>query len=271
MEALDFGEPKQNGFDYPLPLTEKYQPRKIEEFIGMEPAKKIFQNLLSAPRPVAVLLVGPAGSGKTTMTLAFVEQLPGTLHHLSSQKCDVAALDRLKDTLIYYPSRGEFHVVLTDECDQMTDKAQLQLLSQMDGTASLRPRFGGGWERGSPPPVIRVFTCNGIGHDQTDPPRTFEPRFLSRCLGVPCRKPEVAEIAQFLRHIWSLEGGDPSADPAPLAESCEGVRDALTRLEVALCTGALLSTLKGGCAADQVPMPRPPDQRESLLPPSRAA
>ena len=36
METLDFGEPRQNGFDYPLPLVEKYQPRKIEDFIGLE-------------------------------------------------------------------------------------------------------------------------------------------------------------------------------------------------------------------------------------------
>jgi hypothetical protein len=40
MESLDFGEPKQNGFGYPMPLVEKYQPRKIEEFIGLEGPKR---------------------------------------------------------------------------------------------------------------------------------------------------------------------------------------------------------------------------------------
>jgi hypothetical protein len=58
---------------------------------------------------------------------------------------------------------------------------------------------------------------------------------------VACEKPEVAEIAQFLRRIWSLEGGNASADPSPLAEGCDGVRDALTKLEVALSTGILPS------------------------------
>jgi len=58
---------------------------------------------------VAVLLVGPPGCGKTTLAMAFAEELPGTLHHLSSQKCHVAALDRLTDLLAYYPSRGKFH------------------------------------------------------------------------------------------------------------------------------------------------------------------
>jgi len=48
-------------------------------------------------------------------------------------------------------------------------------------------------------------------------------------------------MGEFLRRIWSLEGGDPAADPSPLAEGCDGVRDALTKLEVALCTGILPS------------------------------
>src|ERR1017187_8111570 len=85
---MDFGQPKQNGFDYPMPLVEKYQPRKIEDFVGLEGPKRLFANLLNVPRPMAVLLVGPAGCGKTTLAMAFAEQLPGTLHHVSSQKCD---------------------------------------------------------------------------------------------------------------------------------------------------------------------------------------
>lgn len=215
METLiDFGEPKQNGFEYPIPLTEKYQPRKIEDFIGLEGPKRLLGNLLKAPRPVAILLVGPPGSGKTSMAMAFAEQLPGTLHHVSSQKCDVAALDRLNLTLCYYPARGKFQIVKVDEADQMTDKAQLQLLSRLDGTASLKPKFGGGWERGTPLPVIWIFTCNGRGETGTNPPSTFEPRFLSRCLLLACGKPDVEEIGTFLRRIWSLEGRPATDDPS---------------------------------------------------------
>jgi hypothetical protein len=185
--------------------------------------------------------------------MAFAEELPGTLHHVSSQKCDVAALGRLTDLLAYYPSRGRFHVVKVDEADQMTDKAQLQLLSKLDSTGWLRPTFGGGSERGLAPQVIWIFTCNGRGEEGTTPPSTFEPRFLSRCLVVACGKPEVAEIARFLRRIWSLEGGTASDDPSPLAEGCDGVRDALTKLEVALCTGILPSRSAEGRAPAQRP------------------
>jgi hypothetical protein len=153
----------------------------------------------------------------------------------------VAALDSLNDLCAYYPTRGKFHVGLVDEADQMTEKAQLQLLSRLDGTGSLKPTFGGGRERGPALPVIWVFTCNGRGENGTTPPGTFEPRFLSRCLVVGCEKPDVGDVAQFLRRVWSLEGGSASHDPSPLAERCDGVRDALTKLEVALCTGILPS------------------------------
>jgi energy-coupling factor transporter ATP-binding protein EcfA2 len=241
MENLDFGEPKQNGFGYPMPLVEKYQPRKIEDFISLEGPKRLFGNLLKAPRPVAVLLVGPPGCGKTTLGMAFADELPGTLHHISSQKCDVAALDRLNELCQYYPSRGRFHIVLVDEADQMTDKAQLQLLSKLDSTGWLKPTFGGGSERGPAPQVIWIFTCNGWGENGTTPPSTFEPRFLSRCLVVACGKPDVGEITRFLRRVWSLEGGNAPDDPSPLAEDGDGMRDALTKLEVALCTGILPS------------------------------
>jgi hypothetical protein len=81
--------------------------------------------------------------------MAFADELPGSLHHISSQKCDVAALDRLTDLLAHYASRGKFHVVLRDEADQMTEKAQLQLLRvrYLAPASPILTRSNGSFER----------------------------------------------------------------------------------------------------------------------------
>lgn len=46
-------------------LEQKYRPRTIESFCGLEKPKRIFTNLLRRPRPCALLCEGPTGVGKT--------------------------------------------------------------------------------------------------------------------------------------------------------------------------------------------------------------
>ena len=68
------------------------------------------------------------------------------------------------------------------------------------------------------------------------------------------QRAEVAEIARFLQRIWVLQGGDAASDPSSLAEGCDGIRDALTKLEVALCTGVLPVPL---AQREKAPAPKP--------------
>ena len=237
--AFDLGQPKQNGIDFPATLAERYQPRKIRDFIGLERVKQLMVNLIAKPRPCALLFVGPPGAGKTALGMAFAEELPGTLIHNPAQKCDVATLDKLSDTTAGYPSRGKFWVVLIDEANEMTEKAQLQLLSRLDGTAALKPVFGGGFERGEAPPIIWIFTCNGRGADQTEPPPSLLPRFRSRCMIVPFPAASQSVLAAYLERMWDAEGGQrdvPVEYFSYMAEG-DGVRDALMRLESDLLAG----------------------------------
>lgn len=237
--TIDLGQPIQHGIEYPKPLTEKYRPAAVADFVGLDDAKKVLTNLLARQRNAALLFVGPPGTGKTTITMAFARELPGALHHVPAQKCDVAAIDALSEKLAYCPGKGRFHIVLVDEADQMTEKAQLQLLSKLDAAANLKPCFGGGVEIGKPPEVIWIFTCNGRGEEQTEPPTSLLPRFLGRCGVIAFPKPNSKDIEAYVRKAWAAEGGEESADLAPLAEQCDGVRDALTKAELALITGRL--------------------------------
>ena len=230
---FDLGEPRQHNITFPLSLAEKYRPQHLTQFAGLPEAKKVFAALLSQPRPCNLMLVGPPGTGKTTMALVFAELLPGTLHHISSQKADVAAIDALWGHCQFCPTRGRFHIIVLDEADEATDRAQVQLLSQLDSAATLRPDFGGGVSQGTPPPIIWIFTANGTGPEHTDPSFRFERRFLSRSIIVPFPRPSDGELAAYLAAVHQAEGrnGLSEEDFLSIASVSDGPRDALMRLE----------------------------------------
>ena len=70
------------SFAFPQSLADKYRPRRIEDFAGLEKPKKILRKFAANPYPSAWLFVGPPGVGKTTMALALAETLSAELHHI---------------------------------------------------------------------------------------------------------------------------------------------------------------------------------------------
>lgn len=204
-------------FAFPQPLAEKYRPRAIDDFLGLDRPKRIVASFARNPRCAAFLFTGPSGTGKTTMALALCEAINGELIHIPSSHCTVAELEDSLQMTQYVPMAGKrFWFVLVDEADQMTDKAQLALLSKLDSTG----RIDG---------CVFVFTCNATDR--------LEARFLSRCLTIEFSSYGMAgEIAEYLARVWHAEGGDGNGpDFARLAKECRNnVRDCLGRLEVEL-------------------------------------
>ena len=210
-------ESTQTGIPFPVSLSEKYRPQTIAEFIGLERPKKVLSAFCKRPTSGAWLFVGPSGVGKSTMALALAEELWAELHKIPSQKCNAQTIEDTVRLCWYAPmSPGGFHVVLADEADQMTNAAQLALLSKLDATDPA-------------PNTIWIFTANDT--------ERLERRFLSRCKMLDFSSYGLAEqIAAYLAKVWHAEGGNGNApDLVRLAkDSRNNVRDCLMRLEVEL-------------------------------------
>jgi DNA polymerase III subunit gamma/tau len=203
-------------FAFPRPLAEKYRPRTIGDFAGLEKPKRILSKFAANPYQSAWLFVGPPGVGKTTMALALAETLGAELHHIPSQQCNVAAVEDVIRQCWYVPVSGGLHLVLVDEADKMSNAAQLHFLSKLDATAF-------------PPQTIFVFTCNA-----TD---GLEPRFLSRTRQIEFSSYGLAaEVARLLESIWQREANGASAPNFAriVKDSSNNVRDALMTLETEL-------------------------------------
>lgn len=204
------------SFAFPQPLAEKYRPRTISQFAGLEKPKRILGKFAANPYPSAWLFVGPPGVGKTTMALALTETLGAELHHIPSQQCNVGAVEDVLRQCWYVPMAGGFHLVLVDEADKMSPAAQLHFLSKLDATAF-------------PPQTIFVFTCNA-----TD---GLEPRFLSRTRQIEFSSYGIAgEATRLLESIWQREASGAAAPNFSriVKESGNNVRDALMVIETEL-------------------------------------
>jgi replication factor C small subunit len=201
---------------FPQSLTEKYRPRTIGEFAGLEKPKKILAKFAANPYPSAWLFVGPPGTGKTMAALVLAETLRAEAHHIPSQQCNVANVEDVIRQCWYVPASGGFHLVLIDEADRMSNAAQLHFLSKLDATAF-------------PPQTIFIFTCNS-----TD---GLESRFLSRTRQIEFSSYGMAgDATRLLESVWQREAdGSPAPNFARIVkESSNNVRDSLMRLETEL-------------------------------------
>jgi replication-associated recombination protein RarA len=205
---------------FPQSLSEKYRPRTITDFAGLDKPKRMMSKFAANPYPSAWLFVGPSGTGKTTMALAMAEQIPAELHHIPSKSCDLATVENVSRQCHYAPRMFDWkpaplHLVLVDEADQMSYPAQLAFLSKLDATAM-------------PPNTVFVFTCNSV--------ENLEKRFLSRCRVVEFSSYGMnGAIAELLEKIWTSETDNPVERPnfqRIAKESTNNVRDALMSLEV---------------------------------------
>lgn len=82
--SMAFVEPPQAGLQFPVSLAERYEPRRIEDFIGLAQPKALLAKLARRPMHCSLLFVGPPGTGKTAMAMAFADAIGGSLKHVQA-------------------------------------------------------------------------------------------------------------------------------------------------------------------------------------------
>lgn len=114
--------------------VEKYRPLSVDDCILSSPLKGTFQGIVNTGDVPNLLLVGPAGSGKTTVARAICSQLDLDYIFINASRDNGIA--EVRDKITQYASalsfEGKRKVIILDEADNLSPQAQLALRASIE-------------------------------------------------------------------------------------------------------------------------------------------
>jgi len=121
--------------------TEKYRPKTLDEIINQEGIVKRMKGFVNRKNTPNLLLAGPAGVGKTTAIVAFVNDLYGPenvrTNFLELNASDERGIDVVRNRIKDFARTSSygmvpFKMILLDEADALTSPAQTALRRTME-------------------------------------------------------------------------------------------------------------------------------------------
>jgi len=208
--------------------VEKYRPQSLDDVIGQEEAVKQLKEWTDDPSTPHMLFSGPAGTGKTSVILAFAKDKYGEgwkNNIMSLNASDERGIDVIRNKVKSFArqstavgSNANHQYIHLDEMDSLTDSAQPALRRVMEKFSD-QTKF--------------VMTCN-YQNQIIDP-------LLSRCAVFNFGKLDDSEVKQFLDRVVEGESLDVDENHLwDLVEHSRGdARKAVNTLQAAEADGTV--------------------------------
>ena len=200
--------------------TEKYRPKNLDEVVGQKHVTERLKAYVSSNNMPHLLLTGPAGTGKTTCSLAMAKEMFGDEwkgNFIELNASDERGIDvvrgKIKEFARTAPlGKAEFKIIFMDEADALTSDAQAALRRTMEKFSKIC-RF--------------ILSCNYSS-------KIIDP-IQSRCAVFRFKPLSREDVSEYLNKIVSNEGIqiDDDAMDALVHVARGDMRRAVNSLQVA--------------------------------------